>query len=153
MTFERTWDWELVKGIVTHPKIWPQITYDGAPDPLDPFQDPGESTWCILAKDGDETLGLYVFQQQNPACWDSHIYMLPQAWGERARTATVEVFRWMFERTAARRIVGTIPDYNRFGVAFALHCGMVPFGVNPESVKKDGKLWDQMLLGITRKAA
>jgi len=153
MTFERTYDMAFVKGIVTHPRIWPQITYDGAPDPDDEFHDPGESTWCIVAKDGDEVLGLYVCQLQNPCCWDAHIYMLPHAWGEKARDCTKEFFEWMFSNTTAQRIVGSIPDYNRFGVAFALHCGMVPFGVNPQSVRKDGKLWDQTLLGITRKAA
>jgi RimJ/RimL family protein N-acetyltransferase len=152
MTFERTYDWAFVKQLVTHPKIWPQITYDGAPDPKEEFHDPGESTWCILAKDADEVLGLYVCCQQNPCCWDAHIYMLPAAWGDRARQATKEFFEWLFRNSAAHRIIGSIPDYNRFGVAFALHCGMVPFGVNPQSVKKDGKLWDQTLLGITRAA-
>lgn len=153
MIFQRTYNWEHVRAIVTHPKIWPQITYDGAPDPAAQFQDPGESTWCVLALDASEILGLYVCTEQNPCCWDAHIYMLPTAWGDRARTATKEFFDWMFEHTGAQRIIGCIPDYNRFGVAFALHCGMVPYGVNPESVRRDGKLWDQTLLGITRKTA
>lgn len=152
MKFERTRDWQLVRQIATHPKIWPQITYDGAPNPDEAFRDPGEQVWCVIARDEEELLGMYVCVEQNPCCWDAHIYMLPQAWGDRARTATKEFFDWMFAATQAQRIIGSIPDYSRFGVAFALHCGMVPYGVNPQSVKKDGKLWDQTLLGITRAA-
>lgn len=150
LTFERTEDWPLVKKIVTHPKLWAANSDDLAPAPecWEPPLNP--EIWYVLARHNGHPLGLFVFIPETRVCWQSHIAMLPEAWGHVARKACQLVFPWLWERTSCLRIVGSIPASNHMAVLFAIQCGMENYGVNPKSFLRNGILEDQVLLGINR---
>jgi RimJ/RimL family protein N-acetyltransferase len=150
VTYERTEDLELVRSIMTHPRVYPHITDDGSPAAAEfqPVNHP--AIWYVLARDGDELLGLYMFIPQGAACWEVHTCLLPASWGARAAAAAAGAAAWLFERTTCRRIVTSVPSYNRLALRYAERAGMQQFGVNPRSFLKDGKLHDQVLLGLSK---
>lgn len=150
MTFERSDDYELIRKIVTHPKLYPHVSDDFSPDACD-YVPPGAGPYLIylLAKDGDELLGMFLFVAHTGICWEVHTCLLPNAWGSRARLAAIGAAEWMFEHTPCRRIITNVPSYNRLALRFARSAGMKEFGINERSYQKNGTLHDQVVLGLS----
>jgi RimJ/RimL family protein N-acetyltransferase len=149
MTFERTKDYALVRQIMVHPKIWPHISDDLAP-PASEFQPQRtDAIWYVLAVDECKVLGMFAFVPQNGVCWDVHTCLLPRAWGGPALDAARAVAPWIWANTDCRRIITTVPAYNRLALRLARAAGMREFGVNHRSYLKYGKLHDQVLLGLS----
>jgi RimJ/RimL family protein N-acetyltransferase len=154
ITFERTQDLELVREILTDPKVYPHVTDDGSPAAAEftPIDHP--SIWYVLVRDQlcgyDQVLGLFMFVPQGAACWEVHTCLLPIAYGRRAAAAAAGAAEWIFEQTECRRIVTSVPAYNRLALRFARQAGMTQYGVNPNSFLKKGKLHDQVLLGLSK---
>lgn len=151
MTFERSEDWELIKRIITHPRIYPWLSDDFSPKPEDwtPIEHP--SIWYVLARDAEGVLGGWMLHPENGCCWKIHTAILPEARGERARQAVAELAPWIWDHIPSVERVNTdVPSFNDAALKFALAAGMKQFGINPKSFKKGGKLFDQILLGISR---
>lgn len=135
---------------MTHPNIYPHITDDGCP-PVEQFEPViSPAIWYVEARDNDVLLGLWAFVPQNAVCWEVHTCLLPHAWGDTAAIAAKELASWIWENTDCRRIVTTVPAYNRLAYRFARKAGMTEYGRNPKSFLKNGKLYDQLLLGLSR---
>ena len=153
LSFERTEDMELVKAIVTHPHVYSKTCDDGCPEPsaLMPIAHP--SLYYILAKDGYELLGLSVLVPENAICYDYHICMLPNSWGPKTTVAAYGFLDWIWANTPAKRLMATIPDFNRLAVNLALRSGFEIVGINPGSFLKNGKLYSQVILGLSAPGA
>lgn len=153
MKFERSTDWELIKSVMTHPKIWPHITDDFAVkvEAFEPINH--ESAWYVLVKDGEELLGLFALYPENRVCWKVHTCLLPNAWGRRARQAAREGVKWVFDNTECLRLITDVPEYNILAYRFAQMGGMVEFGKNPRSYMKNGQLQNVFMLGVSKEAA
>jgi RimJ/RimL family protein N-acetyltransferase len=151
--FERSKDWPLIKSIVTDPKIYPWVSDDFSPkrEAWEPIQDP--AVWYVVVRDSDSVLGLWMLVPDNSICWKIHTCILPSAWGQKARLAAKELGPWVWDATPAMRVNTDVPAYNRLAYKFALVAGLKQFGVNPKSVMKNGKLHDQIMLGISRPGA
>lgn len=150
MTFERTTDWELIKSIVTHEKIYPAISDDFSPpvDQWTPIQ--SDDAYYVLAKDEGEVLGLWALFPDNRICWKVHTCLLPRAYGKRAHEAVLGFEEWVWNNTPALRVVTDVPSYNRLALKFSLDAGLEQFGVNPGAYMKNGKLYDVIMLGISK---
>lgn len=148
--FERTFDYELVRKVITHPKIWPHVTddYSAPPDIWKPAET--QLVWYVLAKDGDEILGVWTLIPENSVCWKIHTTLLPSAWGDRAKAAARSLAPWVWENTPCRRVITDVPENNRLALKFAKDAGMVEFGFNPASWLKNGQLWGQHMLGASK---
>lgn len=148
--FERTKDWEAVRGILGHPAVFPHITDDFS-EPIEKWSfERREDAWFVLAKDDEETLGLWVFVPKNAICWEAHTCLLPNARGPRGAEAAKSVLAWIWENTPCLRVVGEIPIYNHMSAKFAVRAGMYKFGINSRSCIKNGRLYDQVLVGISK---
>jgi RimJ/RimL family protein N-acetyltransferase len=150
MTFEYTTDAALIRSIVTHPKIWPDVSDDFTPA-ADDWR-PGFASarpLYLVPKDGAEVLGVWLFEARG-ACWEIHTSFLPEAWGPRARQASAEMLAWLWSHTACRRLITNVPSYNRRALRFAERAGLTQFGVNERAYLKDGTLHDLILLGISK---
>ena len=148
--FERTADAVLIREIMTHPKIWPWITDDGSPAAADFEPAIHPSLWYVLAFDGEELMGLWLFAAQSSACFEAHTCLLPGQRGERAGEAAKQVIAWIWANTPCRRIFTNVPRFNRAALYFAVRAGLIRFGVNEQSFLKHGKLYDQILLGLSK---
>src|SRR3954469_1709775 len=123
LTFERTEDLELVRSILTHPRIYPWITDDACPPAAEFYPLDHPAVWYVLVREqlcgAARELGLLMFVPQGAACWEGHTCLLPIAWGRRAAAAAAGAAEWIFEQTSCSRIVTTVPAYNRLALRFA----------------------------------
>ncbi len=106
--------------------------------------------WPIAVRDGEELLGLFVFEVRNAVEWTVHTCLLPNAWGPRAKAAALGVREWIWQNTDCQRITTHVPEYNRLALRFAKQSGLVQFGLNLNSWKKNDKLHNVIELGISR---
>lgn len=150
VTFERTRDYALVGEIMRHPRLYDAGADDFAParEAFQPRED--EAIWYVLAKSAGELLGLFAIAPQNAVCWEIHTRLLPSTWGKVAGETAAAVIPWVWANTPARRLVTICPGYNRLAVRFAKRAGLEVYGVNFASWLKNGRLWDQVLLGISK---
>lgn len=157
MTFERTQDYDLIRRIMSHPRVYPHITDDGC-SPVEEFH-PVESPeiWYVLVRSENghtlsfgDVVGMWVFVPQNAVCWEVHTCMLPAAYGEAAAIAAKQMAEWIWSYTPCRRIITNVPVNNRLALRFAKAAGMVEFGRNERSFLKNGALVDQIMLGLTK---
>jgi RimJ/RimL family protein N-acetyltransferase len=149
MIFERTTDASLVRSVLTDPAIWRGISDDSSPAREEYEPAMSETIWYVAVRDRAELLGLFVFVPQNAVCWEVHTCLLPHSWGDRAAQASREMSAWIWANTPCRRIVTTVPSFNRLALRFAKEAGLTQYGVNPASFIRDGRLHDQHLLGIS----
>jgi RimJ/RimL family protein N-acetyltransferase len=150
VTFERTRDRELIKRVLTDEAIYPHIGDDDAPEPeaFEPQSDP--RVWWVLARDGGEILGLFLFLPQSRVCFECHVSMLPAA-RKRGIAAGRAVIPWFCGQTGCRRLVATIAETNPRAIRYAQACGFRVMGRNERSWIKGGKLVDQVYLGLSFK--
>jgi hypothetical protein len=157
--FERTTDMDLVRSIITAPSIWPHVSDDGsgAPEDYRPVDHP--AILYVLAWDRNELLGLFMFAPENSITLDVHTCLLPAAVfpppdaqdaPSRSSAAARGVIQWIWANTPCRRIVTRVPAPNRLALRFARNAGMMEYGRNERSWLKGGKVYDQILLGISK---
>lgn len=153
MNFERSTDWKLIKAVVTHPRIYDVIADDFSPSQDDWQPVESDRFWYVLAKDGEELLGLWAFHPLNGVCYEVHTCLLPNSWGSRARIAAKEVQTWAWLNMPCRRVVTEVPAFNRLALKFAKDAGFIEYGINPKSYLKHGTLHDIVLLGLQKPEA
>jgi RimJ/RimL family protein N-acetyltransferase len=153
--FERSIDYELIRSIITHPKLWPYLSDDNSPAPEDWQPIRHEALWYVVVREietdaAGELLGLWMFVPQNSICWEIHTALLPSAWGERGQLASRLLAGWLWKNTPCRRVVTNVPASNGLALHFAHQAGMKIYGINEASYLKGGKLLDQICLGLTK---
>ncbi len=154
--FERSTDYELIRKIITHPKIYRHLVDDNSPARENYYPIEDEVVWYIVVREifpdaePQEILGLWMLHPHNSICWEIHTALLPNAWGDRADRAGRMVFEWIWENTPCRRLITNVPSSNRLALHYAVRAGMKIWGVNEASFLKDGILRDQVCLGFTR---
>jgi len=147
---DRSTEYALIRGIMSHPRVYPHLTDDASPAAED-FRPIENEAFCYLvAWDGNELLGLWLLVPLNAVCWEIHTALMPNAWGDRAHRAAAVMLEWVWANTPCRRIVTHVPADNRLAYRFALSAGMRVFGIDEQSFLKGGRLLDQICLGINR---
>lgn len=151
MTCERTFDYSLVRMIVTAPEVYRNVTEDGAPPPEQYKAIESDSVYYLVIKD-DALLGMFAFVPTSVSgvCYEVHTCLLRAAWGEKANEAAKLAEQWMWDNTGAQRIITSVPEYNALARRFAERQGMRQYGLNPRAYLKGGQLMDIYLLGISR---
>ena len=152
LRFERTRDTELVRGTVTHPRLWRWHTEDGAPAPEDwtPHTH-DERIWFVGVWDGAEYLGLFALLPSDETTWEIHTYLLPHSWGERALRAYRDGIAWVWANTARTKILGAIPEDNRLALRIAARAGLQRIKKAPRRQRlKNGKPMRIVHMEITK---
>lgn len=149
MTFERTYDMNIVKKIVTHPRLWPHLSDDYSPPPED--FDPPESNSIVylLVTEANRTLGCFILHPHTDVLWEVHTCLLPEAWG-RSEEATKGGTEWVWNNLNCIRLVTYVPVTNKLAARLARRSGMEQFGCNPDSFIKGGKVYPMFMFGVSR---
>src|SRR5215472_9928828 len=90
LTFERSEDWQTIKEIATHPRIYPFISDDFSPprEQWEPIQ--SEQIWYVVIRDNGDLLGMFALAHVNHICWQVHTCLLPHSWGTLSKRAAKE---------------------------------------------------------------
>lgn len=148
ITVERTEDADLIRSVMTHPKVWPHVTDDTAGDPAD-FETPFlPSIHYIVPRFNGAPMGVFVAHPHSAVLWEWHVAVLPEFWGSAGHKAGAEVIRWIFRETSARKLIGQPPVTNRAAYRYARRLGFADEGRITKCFLKGGCLVDQHILGI-----
>lgn len=139
----------LVERVVRHPAVWPHVHDDGTPGDWEPVDH--EVMHWMLVQEGAEVLGVFLVHPVTSYCYEMHTCLLPEAWGPRAIEAARMLADWAFSQTPCLKLVTNVPEYNRLALRFAKAGGGKQEGINRASFMRDGKMLDQIVLGITKK--
>ncbi len=157
MLFERTFDYDLVRAILTGRRMYPHMG-DDFTCPVEQYRVPTDPRiWYVLASEEWRAIGLFCFIPENEICWAAHVAMLRKVPPALTHRAGRQVIRWLWNNTPCLRLTAKVPACNRAAVRFGLGpMGLKLIGptleqsVEPLSFMKGGRLVDQILMGRSR---
>lgn len=128
MIINRTFDRDLVNGVVRHPEIYPYVTDANSP-PAEEFDATqillDNGNYALSVHEGDELMGVFLFTRITDTTYEVHTCLLPNCRGQKAAQAAQDVVHWMFARSFCNRIVTRCPDNNPRAKRFAQSAGLV----------------------------
>ncbi len=147
ITFRPTEDIPTIRSIVA--PMYDKLHDDFAPtafvDWVPPINDLVE---YLIIQENDEVLGMAVVGKCSAIMCEAHNLLLPHlGWKRRLRVAN-EFFAWA-EKQGYRRVVGKVPGWNRYAIAFDHAIGMTMFGINERAIMHNGRLEDEVCFGIS----
>jgi len=153
MEVNRTFDYGLVRSIMTSPRVYPHIIDDFSPsaEEFRPIRD--DRLIYLAVSDESEVRGAFLFVPENGVLFRVHHFLLPVLWGSKAIAAARLAMTWIWENTDCQRISGKTPTCNRLAWKFAEKVGMKTVGYEPNSVQIGGKLYAQIITGMNRPEA
>lgn len=143
-------DWGYLRLVATHEKLWPHLSDDfsGPREEWKPRED--ASLVYLKVTDDHQALGFFLLVFHSPILWEVHTALLPAARGARARDAAQALIAYAFTETPCRRLITSVPEYNRLALHFAKRAGLTEYGRNPKAYLKNGQLQDLILLGLSK---
>lgn len=142
---QRSYDYELIRSIITHPRVYSSIASDFHPTASDFSPNESASITYLLATDEvGSVLGVCIGHWiHTPLTWEIHHALLPP-W--RRTDEIIRSFEtWLFSETSCRTAIGFTPVCNTLACRFALRNGMKEAGRIPNAYQKNGKLFDMVL--------
>lgn len=148
--FERTYDYALIKAVMSHPKLYSRMADDFSPlrEAFEPLESP--HIWYVKVSEDDKLLGIWVLIPHSKIEFEIHTCLLPESWGEPAFVASIGFSQWIWENTDCVSLTTNVPEFNRTALYFARRAGMWDWGRKLKSFSKGGRLYDQILLGMVR---
>lgn len=143
MTFERTRDPELIAQLIRSAWDRPEMLCEGASLERIPIL---EHAQYFVVVDGARAVGLVIGIQQSPICLELHVCLTPACRGRAAMAAAKAFFAWLPTATPYRKVIGSLPAYNRPVRHFCRAIGFTVLGVNEKSTMRHGKLEDQIIV-------
>lgn len=145
-----TVDYELIRGIATHPKIFSRISDDDTPlrEEWSPMQHPALT--YLLASDEEGPCGYWMLQPHASYLLEVHTVLLPRVWGPKAIDLARIAIQWVWANTKTQRMFTLVPEFNRVALKFAEASGFKVFGDQPGAYLKNGKLHSIVYLGLSK---
>lgn len=150
ITFRRTTDLGYVRGVFTHPDVWPFICDDSANDPA-VFQPVLSDSVVYLVPELDgQAMGCLLLQDVNAVAMELHTAVLPEFRGAPICGAFRALLAYLPTAFPTVKYLRTwVPSYNRPALLAARRVGFVERGIEPSAYLKHGALCDLHLFGVT----
>jgi hypothetical protein len=146
ITFSPTTDINEIRAIVM--PMYDKLHDDFGPPAAEWMPPIHELVEYLIIRDADELLGMAVVGKCSAVMCEAHNLLLPHlGWKRRLRVAK-EFFIWA-EKQGYRRVVGKVPSWNRYAMAFDHAIGMKLFGINEKAIMRNGHLEDEVCFGIS----
>lgn len=151
MKVELTTDMELVRSILVEPDIWERAAEDGV-DQETWYPGYDSMTAWLLCIENDEPIGVILLHTDTQVSLKMHPYLRKEH-RQKGRIMMAAFYKWMLENTeeTINKVNTVIPEYQKKVINFAKKVGFQKEGLNRESCQKNGQLYGQQNLGITRK--
>jgi len=151
MRITRTFDPQVVKSVMLSPEIWETVAEDDQQPEL--FEPEMVSDCWLSVLRGTSLIGLYNIHPHNKVTLEIHAQILPEYREEHAKESSRLVLQWILDCPDAddyQKVIAQIPTLYPNVKQFTLNAGFQEEGLNRLSCRRNGKLYDQWLLGITR---
>jgi RimJ/RimL family protein N-acetyltransferase len=148
MDISVTLDMQMVRDILMEPDIWERAAEDGVDK--ESFY-PGTDAFSIwlLCLEENEAIGIILVHTDTSVSVKMHPY-LRKKHRQKGRAMMKAFYEWMLESTDTNKINVTIPECEQKVINFAKKVGFKKEGLNRDSYQKNGQLYGQQNLGITR---
>ncbi len=152
MTFRRTTDRELIRALITHPKVWRWSSEDGMEAAeYEPAVD-NPAVWYVAAVEGRTLLGIFVFEPRTSVKYAVHLAIAPSQWA-RGVESFKGVIHWAWENIGMQRITGEIPMDAKHADRLARKAGFECVGIEKGAFMRGGVLQDVRIVGLSREAS
>jgi len=149
MIVKRTHDIELIESVMLRDDIFAVIAEDGQTKQDQDF-DTYKNCFLSLAVDG-QLIGIYVIHPQNQITIEIHAHVLPEYRKQHSKESGRKALDWIINNVPqCEKVIAKVPSIYENVYLFCLANGFTEEGVNRLSYKKDGKIYDQYMLGITK---
>lgn len=147
---KRTFNKQLVRDIITHPDIFKTIAEDGF-KLKDVDVNCVRDCWLVM-DNGSQVVGVYKLHPHNSTTLQIHAHVLPEYRKEHSQDTGIEALRWILEEGPREyeKVIAIIPCIYENVKRFTCSQGFIVEGINRKSYRKNGRIVDQWLLGITR---
>lgn len=143
MTFAPTRDAALIRDLIRRAWDRPQMLCEGASLDRIPVLDAAQ--YWVGFRDG-AAVALFIGVQQSPVCVDMHVCITPECRGREAVELIRAGLAWLAAHTQYRKVIGSIPAYNRPMLYVAKAAGFTILGTNRDSTMRNGQLADQIIV-------
>ena len=92
----------------------------------------------------------FLFIGVNYIMYEMHVAIIEGDTRRNGVKYAVEAARWMFKNTPCQKIISYIPEENELSVMFAKVCGMEQKTIIKDSILRNGKLGNLVLLDATK---
>lgn len=148
MYLEETRDKELIKSIITEPKLW-ELEY-GQGMSLEEFKIDDSFTYLLIKKE-DNILGMFQTREITRILMDAHIYLLPEYWGrEYSYKALITLFDY-FKNTKYNKLITDVPECCSHVISLMNKVGAVLCGYIDNGVVYNNRLMGLMLFSYDLK--
>ena len=145
---QMTTDMLLVKSILIEPDIWERAAEDGI-DQETYYPGYDSMTVWLLCVENEEIVGIILLHTDNSVSLKMHPYLRAEH-RQKGRIMMEAFYKWVLKNTKTRKINVSIPEDEKKVINFAKKVGFKKEGFNRDSYLKDGQLYGQQNLGITR---
>ena len=136
-------DKELIKSILTYPKVYPWVKDDGVVNLDNIVTNNLYYLWLV----NEAQNGLVLLERFNSTTCSAHISVLPELWG-RARSFVKDVIAWGFENTLYYKVVCFIPENNRCSLRLVQDLGFKKEGRLKKSILQDWTFYDEIIYSL-----
>ena len=148
MIVERSYNEQDIKSVITNPDIYPRLCNENSPKPEE--WRPARGRIYLVGKVDNVAIGVTSYNRKTDVQYIVHFQVIPEYRKSHAIEFAQQSISWLFENTDAQKIVAEVPEFHENVVKFSLKVGFEIEGKNKQSVLKEGRLFDQYYLGLTK---
>lgn len=147
MIVEPCFDSGEILAVLFDPWIYERITEDGAPS-KEEYVLPDGVTYVM----DEDRRALMIYHWLSDSVIQCHIHV-PRDNKDIAHRFCESALRWVWSNTSVIKIVAQIPEIYSDVTEFAKKHGFIIEGINTASYRKNGNIYSQFYLGLTRPEA
>lgn len=149
MQIEQTTNSDLIKSIITEPKLW-ELEYGQGMSIYDFEID--KSFNYLLIKEENQILGMFQTREITRILIDAHIYLLPQYWGKEYSINAINNLIRYYQHSNYKKLMTSTPQVCSHVINLLKKVGCKQCGYISDGVIYNNKLMGLLLfsLDITR---
>ena len=147
MRLQRIYNQELVRGILTDPEIWYTFAEDGS-EPDDFF--PDLNTVPCFAIIDEVPLGFMFLRDLSYSVCEVQVVLPPEQWSNKEIITAVKGAIEVVLENYVPKVVASVPQPDKQVLRFYQRIGFQREGINKLSFVRDGELYNQYYVGMTR---
>ena len=151
ITLREIIDENIILSVLKTPCIFPRISSDGQTVENFVFYNKPDYLWLGIYND-NELIGLYWLHPVSENTIQIHIQIFKKYRDKFAFDAGKAAVEW-FLKSDYKNMIAEIPELYMDVYTYTKKFGFVPYGINKESYTKNGAIYDEFILRLTKEEA